>query len=79
MIAIFRESLGFQPGCGDLTGPRWAASLFLCALGVVTSAVAALDYSAERRPDVIVLDIGLPDTDGFGVLRNCGGAATFRC
>jgi hypothetical protein len=35
MIAIFMESLGFQPGCGDRAGPRWAASLFVRALGVV--------------------------------------------
>jgi DNA-binding response OmpR family regulator len=35
----------------------------------VTSAAAALGYAAERTPDVIVLDIGLPDQDGFGVLR----------
>ncbi len=35
----------------------------------VTSAAAALDYAAGRTPDVIVLDIGLPGQDGFGVLR----------
>src|SRR5260370_42576641 len=35
MIAIFMESLAFQPGCGDRAGPRWAASLFVRALGVV--------------------------------------------
>jgi DNA-binding response OmpR family regulator len=35
----------------------------------VTSAAAALDYTTGRAPDVIVLDIGLPDQDGFGVLR----------
>jgi two-component system, OmpR family, response regulator MprA len=35
----------------------------------VTDAAAALEYTAERRPDVIVLDIGLPGQDGFRVLR----------
>jgi two-component system response regulator MprA len=35
----------------------------------VTSAAAALDYAAGRAPDVVVLDIGLPGEDGFGVLR----------
>jgi len=35
----------------------------------VTSAAAALDYAAGRTPDVVVLDIGLPGEDGFGVLR----------
>ena len=35
----------------------------------VTSAAAALEYTAGRTPDVIVLDIGLPGQDGLGVLR----------
>ena len=35
----------------------------------VTCAAAALDYAGERAPDVVVLDIGLPDQDGLGVLR----------
>jgi DNA-binding response OmpR family regulator len=35
----------------------------------VTSAAAALEYTAGRAPDVIVLDIGLPGQDGLGVLR----------
>ena len=29
----------------------------------------ALDVYARRRPDLILLDLGLPDTDGFEVIR----------
>jgi len=31
------------------------------------SALASIDLSAERRPEVAVLDIWMPDLDGFGV------------
>lgn len=35
LIAIFMESLGFRPGWVDLAGSRWAASMFICVVGVV--------------------------------------------
>lgn len=34
-----------------------------------TSGAAALARLAEERPDVVILDLGLPDRDGIGVLR----------
>jgi two-component system OmpR family response regulator len=45
----------------------------------VSSGRAALDAVAERRPDLIVLDVMLPDLDGFEVarrLRQAEGAGT---
>ena len=33
------------------------------------SAAAALEMIAGQRPDVVILDLGLPDRDGLGVLR----------
>lgn len=39
------------------------------ATEVVTSGVAALDAIRERGADLVLLDVGLPDIDGFSVLR----------
>jgi DNA-binding response OmpR family regulator len=36
---------------------------------VATSGVAALDAFRERGADLVLLDVGLPDIDGFSVLR----------
>jgi CheY-like chemotaxis protein len=42
-----------------------------CEAEVITAASAAeaLMLVAERRPDVLVSDIGMPDTDGYELLR----------
>jgi two-component system KDP operon response regulator KdpE len=34
---------------------------------------AALALAAERQPDVVILDLGLPDLDGFEVIRGLRG------
>jgi two-component system nitrate/nitrite response regulator NarL len=39
------------------------------AVAVVTSGRAALDYLEDDRPDVILLDLGLPDRSGLAVGR----------
>jgi DNA-binding NarL/FixJ family response regulator len=39
------------------------------AVGVVTSGRAALDYLEDDRPDVVLLDLGLPDRSGLAVGR----------
>jgi two-component system, OmpR family, response regulator len=48
-----------------------ATSLKFQGFEVHTAAdgVAALDRAREVRPDVVILDVVLPDVDGFGVLR----------
>nr|WP_222437014.1 response regulator [Quadrisphaera sp. RL12-1S] len=40
---------------------------------VAHTGAAALDAAATRRPDVVVLDLGLPDLDGLDVLRALRG------
>ncbi|WP_173034488.1 response regulator [Phytohabitans flavus] len=40
---------------------------------VAADATAALHAAASRRPDLIVLDLGLPDRDGVEVIRNLRG------
>jgi two-component system OmpR family response regulator len=38
-------------------------------VATATSGSAAVDAAKERRPDLVVLDVMLPDLDGFEVLR----------
>ena len=39
-------------------------------VGEAATGVAALDLAATRRPDVILLDIAMPEVDGFDVARH---------
>jgi two-component system KDP operon response regulator KdpE len=56
---------------------RKALSLNLTARGyrIVTAATgsAALDEAAAMNPDVIVLDLGLPDMDGMDIIQAIRG------
>jgi two-component system KDP operon response regulator KdpE len=38
----------------------------------------AIVVAADRRPDVVILDLGLPDLDGIEVLRRLRGSARSR-
>jgi two-component system KDP operon response regulator KdpE len=40
---------------------------------VAPTGQAALALAAERQPDVVILDLGLPDLDGFEVIRGLRG------
>jgi DNA-binding NarL/FixJ family response regulator len=38
-------------------------------IGQAGSVAEALDYAEARRPDIALVDIGLPDGDGFALTR----------
>jgi len=42
-------------------------------VGIATTGQAALDLVARFRPDVVILDLGLPDLDGIEVLHGIRG------
>src|SRR6202049_4181509 len=42
-------------------------------VAVATTGTQALALAARRHPDVIVLDLGLPDMDGIDVIRGLRG------
>lgn len=44
---------------------HWAG----CSVPIARNAAEALDLVETERPDVVLLDIGLPDEDGFSVCR----------
>ena len=48
----------------------------LCCAANCRQALALVQSAA---PDAILLDVMLPDGDGFSLLSVCGGRATFRC
>ena len=43
---------------------------------VAGTAAGALDLAAERHPDAVILDLGLPDMDGLDVIRGLRGWST---
>jgi two-component system KDP operon response regulator KdpE len=61
----------------DERGLRQALAINLRARGyevdVATDGAAALELAARARPDVVVLDLGLPDLDGVDVIRGLRG------
>jgi DNA-binding NarL/FixJ family response regulator len=38
-------------------------------IGEAGSVAEALEYSDARRPDIVLVDVGLPDGDGFSLTR----------
>ncbi len=57
----------------DDTDSRNVLAVLLQQLGALVDAVAsakeAFDRVSHRRPDVLVSDIGMPDEDGYSLIR----------
>ena len=55
-----------------------SATLRFAGLEIVTATngEAALEAAAEAKPDVIVLDVMLPDLDGFEIVRQLRSSGT---
>ena len=46
------------------------------AVDSAPTAMAGLEHAVGKRPDLVVLDLGLPDMDGTTMLRMLRGAST---
>ena len=47
-------------------------------LRAATDGRTAVDLGRTDRPDLVILDLGLPDISGVEVLRRCAPGATSR-
>ena len=43
------------------------------ATAVAADGVSAISQAKNEKPDLILLDLGLPAGDGFKVMERCGG------
>ena len=48
----------------------------ICVVGEAGDGISAVDEAATLQPDVVILDIGLPDIDGFEVARRLAALET---
>jgi CheY-like chemotaxis protein len=51
---------------------RWLARGGFDVVGEATDGADALEAAARLRPDVVLLDVQLPDTDGFEIATRLG-------
>ena len=63
-VLVVDDSLLFQEALGTLL----AADPGLEVVGVVGTAAAAVARTHALKPDILTLDLGLPDADGFSVV-----------
>ena len=59
----------------DALGRRFAHESDLCWLGVVNQGVVAYARVMELRPDIVLLDIDMPDIDSFAVAEKLAADA----
>ena len=73
LAPFFAAALALAIRSGALSSRFWAAAVLFQALGHATATAtdgpAALSAALQLRPDLVVLDIGLPQMSGLEVLR----------
>ena len=69
-ILVVDDHAGFRA-----TAKRWLEAEGWTVVGEAPDGASALALAARLRPDVVLLDIGLPDMDGFAVAEGMSGKA----
>jgi len=72
-VLLVDDHAGFRA-----TARRLLESEGWSVVGEAADGVSALASAARLRPDLVLLDIGLPDLDGFAVAERLVGADTAR-
>ena len=67
-ILVVDDHAGFRA-----TARRWLEAEGWTVVGEAHDGASALAAAAALRPDVVLLDIGLPDVDGFAVAARMAG------
>jgi len=70
-VLLVDDHAGFRA-----TARRLLESEGWTVVGEAADGVSALASAARLRPDLVLLDIGLPDLDGFAVAERLAGAGT---
>ena len=73
-ILIIEDSLDIIDAVAQIIELRWPeASLISTTLGET-----GVEMARKEQPDVIILDLGLPDVDGFQVLHKIRSFLVYR-
>lgn len=68
-VVIVDDHVGFRQGASELLRAAGYDVVAACADGR-----SAVDAIALLRPDIVLLDVQLPDIDGFAVIERLGAA-----
>lgn len=67
-ILVIDDNTAFRGAVGQLL----TTGGFMVVAGAATGATG-VQLAREQRPDVVIVDVQLPDTDGFDVAERLGG------
>lgn len=61
-----------EPNAREVVLTLLASNPFVCVVAEAANGVEAVDVIRRERPDLVFLDVQMPDLDGFGVLEALG-------